>query len=810
MTRGIRVEIAAIILLFILGVMSQMKVWKIVKKRREERAAEQLQKKEELERSEEALGRRIEAGNNQERSIWDAVYGDRAKLKGSNIDSGIGTEAPSTIGKSSMSTGDAREVYDAGMEMQNLEGSRFDQERGGRITVHVAQDDDVPEAAKHVPRSSMDSSIQASREPSIEEPNNNRGANSVASAAASTKSKAATAIDPGLTLKPKSKVPKIVPLPFTIPDDGTRHSQKSSDASSVATFAASEHLPEQPKRSSRPLSGSELMRKLSGRLQKDAVISNVSQEALVIPHVEDDQSSIAATVDGISNHGDTEPTLSASRDPSPEKATSSSDNVMIAPQDLALPLSPREPLDVSMEAQNDGYFPAKAPNPIESEPRNALDTANETKEKVSQAPSEDPLPLARQSSLIAGNLPGGGASKVVNAYRTNEWAKYLDKADAPSIEDLKVQKTRAVEGEKAAPVDIQALSQTAIPADPARNFSRNLGDKAQLPSSRSKARSAVKPNNPYRTQPSPRTSRANSSGSPTGTVIEGAASQTLFASSASSVAAPPLPKTRSTTTPLTSPRAFRTSSSPMIGTPLTESPIEEGVETSFPMSRFTPSSAHLMSQRESILRSKPASTSLLRTGSGTSLTHFSSASNAPGGSSIGLNALDEDDNISLSQRKSILQQEQALSRNSSGTTTPYTASRTSLNPNNPYSQTVRLSTSSNLQLNTNPPHTTRPPTGTTSSAITLNTWRASLAQLPTTSSSPIPPQQQQELDLRRRELLAEKNAVRHSRAMDERSREQRESVLGREMRRGSMMDAHREAMRRMQAGVNESLRGTGT
>ena len=58
--------------------------------------------------------------------------------------------------------------------------------------------------------------------------------------------------------------------------------------------------------------------------------------------------------------------------------------------------------------------------------------------------------------------------------------------------------------------------------------------------------------------------------------------------------------------------------------------------------------------------------------------------------------------------------------------------------------------------------------------------------------------------------MAEKQAQRHSKASEERGREQRESVLGKEMRRGSMMEAHRAAMRKMQAGVNESLRPAGT
>ena len=786
--------------------MSQMKIWKIVKQRREERAAEQSRREEERDKAEEALGRRVEAGNNQEQSMWDAVYGDNAKLKESNVDSAIGTEAPSTIGKSSMSVGDAHEIHDGGMEMQVLKGSRFGAKDGGRITVHVAQDDDVSETARSLHRSSADFDVKTSREPSIEGPLSG-GDKPVVSESASTKPKASAAIDPSLTLKPKSKQPKFVPLPFPVPVEGEGHSQIASDASSVATFAASEQLHE---RSPKIFSGSELMRKLSGRSQKDLVASNTSQEALMIPHVEDDRSSIAATVDGVSDHVDPEPGMSLSRAPSPEKIPSSEEKMVTTPQIQMVSPSSQKPLDMAKESQIDGYFSKAAIDPPISEPRTVLEASREAMDAepaaTAAATAAASRPVAQQSSLTVGSLPEGGASKVVNAYRTNEWAKHLDRADAPSIEDLRAQKLKAAGGEKAVPVNIQALSQTPLTAEPMPHLTEDIGDRALLPSSRSRSSSAGKPTNPYRAQQSPRSSRANSSGFAVVDNVERNPSQTSLASSSSNSSVPPLPKGRSSTNSLGALRTFRTSSSPLVGTPLTESPIEEGVESSFPNSGFTPSTSHLMSQRESILRSKPSSTSLLRTGSGTSINRISSARNTSGGTAMALTTLDEDDNIPLSQRRSMLQQQQSLSRSSSGNTAPYKSSRTSLNSNNPFGQTAHLSTASNLQLNTNPPHATRPqlPAASSSNAAISN-WRASLAQLPTSEV-----QQQQELELRRREILAEKKAVRNSRALEERAKVQRESVLGREMRRGSMMDAHREAMRKMQAGVNESLRSPGT
>lgn len=43
LTRGIKVEIAAIVVIFLAGIVSQMKLWKVIKERREQRAAERLE-----------------------------------------------------------------------------------------------------------------------------------------------------------------------------------------------------------------------------------------------------------------------------------------------------------------------------------------------------------------------------------------------------------------------------------------------------------------------------------------------------------------------------------------------------------------------------------------------------------------------------------------------------------------------------------------------------------------------------------------------------------------------------------------------
>jgi hypothetical protein len=76
-TRYIKVELAATVIVAIMGVISQLRLWKVVRDRRakeeEKRQEEQRQKDE----AEAETGRRLEANNMKERMEWEAKYGDQ-------------------------------------------------------------------------------------------------------------------------------------------------------------------------------------------------------------------------------------------------------------------------------------------------------------------------------------------------------------------------------------------------------------------------------------------------------------------------------------------------------------------------------------------------------------------------------------------------------------------------------------------------------------------------------------------------------------------------------------------------------------
>ena len=787
-TRGMRVEIACIILLCIFGVMSQMKVWNIVKERRAKKAAEQKRRDELRDQAEEELGRRIEEDNDRDRAVWDAVYGKNGK--GSQTDSGFDTSQSSTR-KGSMSVVSENEA--GGIQMQHLASASSSVKRD-IITVHVGQDDFVPSPAP-TDTKSIRSKAATSRDPSIHEsqvgPSKPGGSETASIKTVKTikaKEKKPT-IDPNLTLKPK-----FVPLPFKIPGQNVEkdnNEQDDEDKSSVATFAASDRGLERSSSLTKKLGGTTLMRKLSGRSKRSSYIPTTSEEALVIPHDDSDRaSSVAVALDGMSMRslsrenlasGPQTPTFSESKSGSTGYAT---------PQSLPSPRIEQTGFD------SDGqHLASNSKSPIVSH-FNESEFSPPPPPEAKMAPKRASLVTASSEAEpqavragLAGQLPEN-ASKVVMAYRTNEWAKHLDSAEAPPVEDIKVRKPeKAAANETAAPVNVRDLQQTALTAEPAPAAlpqSNSQDDKSQPPSPKESK-------NPYRKRSSPRISPSASHTNLSKTLPQSPSQTSLASTHSNEGARPPMPRTRVSSSSMN--RGLRSSSSPMISSPLAE-PIAEDVESSFP-SRFTPSPMHLMSQRESVIQSKPSSTSLLNNRSSNTLSQAYSTNN----SSFAL-AHDDDDDIPLAQRKSILQQSPATllppqrTLSQSSLQSPYlSAASPSPSANNlpsPSRNPSRLSLA-----NVRPGSTSTNNLGQRDS--TVSAWRSSLAN----DAAHHQVKENAELEARRGEMMAEKAMARNSAAVERMQEQARKSVIDKEMmRRGSgMIDAHREAMRKMQGSV---------
>lgn len=84
-TRGTRVETIIIILGTIIGMISQLQVWKVVQDRQKQRAAAQAEDVRRRDAVEEALGRHLERQNDRDRSEWEKRYGNRLDAKRNTV-----------------------------------------------------------------------------------------------------------------------------------------------------------------------------------------------------------------------------------------------------------------------------------------------------------------------------------------------------------------------------------------------------------------------------------------------------------------------------------------------------------------------------------------------------------------------------------------------------------------------------------------------------------------------------------------------------------------------------------------------------
>ena len=793
-----------------MGILSQTKVWMIIRERREEKAREQRQRDEEGNMVDEERGRRVEDDIKRERSSWEAAYGNGERGKSQHFESGNGTDEPSTR-KGSLSvvgTSDVRGSDSEGIELQEMDTSSNGPKEAERLIVHVVQDEDIPSNHSILDQHSGGSN-GGSGESSI------HGSNTGAAEPSGPSGPLGSTAAPKSVDKRLTSNPKITRLPFKVPDPDFA---SDDGRSSVAASAASDLMTD---RWSKRLSGSSsIARKLSRRSQRSFIAASMSDEAFLVPENEDDRaSSIAATMDGVSEKDDIEEDAQSVLD-------QRSSFEILRKQDSMQALMQGPPADVDL-AKDVEASPGQSTDPItsggshiersqhvqrsiapppetialpESDIASTMGTRSTVPETVIAAGPEASAQTLRVTRL-KNNLPEG-ASRVVTAYRTNEWAKHLDGADLPVIDELKIQKSRAPDPtpptERVAPLDVRALQQTPITAEPAPILTINTD------SSGDRSASSLPSKNPSRRQQD-RQRRdsavhlpAREKGierMPSQTHLENnmerSPSQTSLNSTSSRKEQyrPPLPKFRTSQPSVPSARGLRSSSSPMLTSPLVESPIEEGVEASFP-TRFAPSSTHLMSQRDRMIRNRPSSTSLLRTG----------WSNATLDQHPALRTLDEDEDIPLSQRKTLLQKHRHslphLHRSSSGQLSAaaqptYSHSRASIS-NNP--QNSRSPTPTPQLLSGRPSPTPAPRDST------VSTWRASLHALKTTAHY-----RDQEIDDRRASLMDEKRRESNSRQEQRVAQDRTQHVKDRNMRKSSMMELHQQQMRKMQAQANKSL-----
>jgi hypothetical protein len=817
LTRGIRVEIAAIVIIFLAGIVSQSKLWKVIKQRREQRTAERLQDERNMEQEEENVGKRIEHANAEERNQWEAAYGDKDAVRSgpSRRDSGVADSDSQKKGPISTVTTLRRSGEDE-IEMSEISSPTLtggaglvmtnNGQDGGPVTVRVARDLEPPpeldENGNPLERDpNRDSQLSArSQQKQEQEMIWVIGADGEARLERRpSKRNSKRTSNPVV-----GQVPDIVPLPFKVPEG-----EVEDDRSSVATFADEEQAG-QKRRSKHLSAGSMLMRKLSQRSQRLSKEYSTghgpSTEDLVVPHaVADDQSSIAATIDGLSDDEDMKSirpsvhqapdTIEAARVPEELVAPESEANNQlneVTPSartvKLDIPESDKSRRESAMTVatavldiepikdQSTEKTTEKSEEIIEnSVVQQFLTSSTDRKQKTESAPDAD------KESITKDRLPAQ-LSRVVMSYRTNEWAKHLSSADAPEVDELKLAEY-PVENqtvlEVAAPVNMEALSQTAQNAiPPASRTVSQMSNYVPPPLTRfSSAQSKTDPSRP----------ETSNGVYPQDTALLRSMSQQSLPSQISQQNMVP--------------RGFRSSSSPHIPHPIVESPIEEEFPSTSPNYPATnKSSPHLnipfgtaptlIGKRDSMLRSKtsyfPNPSTLPSTPEfpmqfPTQQQQYSSPPSHAGSDAGSLynypntNAIIHDDDMSLSARRDLIRQS-SLQQLSS--------------PVAPLQQTPIPFDS----------HQPRRQSSTPSPAVReqqLASWRASVQH--DLQSAVVP---KNTIERQRSALWQERQQDEQRRAMEERRRGERDSAFDERMRRGDMLDAHREALRKMQATAN--------
>lgn len=846
LTRGIRVEIAAIIVIFLAGIVSQMKLWKVIKERREQRAAERLQDVQNMEQEEENVGRRVEHANAQERDQWEAVYGDKDGAKSNIRDSGVGDMESQKKGPMSTVTTVRRSGSDDDIEMAEMRSPTLTTGAGlvmtnngqeGAITVRVARDPE-PEPERDENGNVIE---QPSNRQSLVSPRNSMPLPLeedkiwVISADGEARLERRPSRRQSTRKSGPTASPDVVPLPFKVPEGD----EIEDDRSSIATFADEEQEPsrQQHRRSSskRLSAASALIHRLSRRSSRRdskgiAIGEGISTEDLVIPRAIDDDdraSSIAATMDGMSDDEDMRSirssvhqapdTTEAGRPPNAAELNNTPPSRVASKSSihLAVPGSEKPARPVSDATVATDILEAE---PIKEKGK-AIEVAEEVTEVVpepvipqSLTSSTDPkaetealpeaeAPLGVAKSRKGGSVASGVASratsitkdrlppqlsKVVMSYRTNEWAKHLSNADAPDYEELKLAEY-AVETtspslikETVAPVNVDELQQTpenAMPPPAARSVSQAS----------------------YNTTP-PQT-RSNSALSK---VYPSVTSQTSKLESD-----PTLLRTLSqhslSSQPNLAPRGFRSSSQPHIPMQIVESPTEEDFPTHSANASVTRlvsaqaqvpfgSTTTLISKRDSMVRNK--STSLypghLPLASTPEVPYqqpsqFISASVSRAGSDAGslynypnANAIfyEDDEEMSLSARRDLIRQN-SLNQFANPVPPPLQNTPVPFDSHQPRRSSTAPSPAMREQQ--------------------LASWRASVQHELHSGVMP-----KVSIERQRSALWHERQQEEQRRAVEERRRGERDSAFDERMRRGDMLDAHREALRKMQASANKN------
>ena len=772
-TRGIKVELAGVIIAFFLGIMSQVKIWKIVRERRLKREEERVREDERKEQMEAELGRNIEAGNHRDLQEWEAVYGDKHTSK-VNVDSAVGSSIESDQKGPGISE---RELDDIELEPVQPRSVRRASKReflqasnqfNSEYRPPTASEENLLDkagptsAVSHKSRRSQDShmsrsSAEAGEHSDFEE----------------VQPRASSDLSPA-----------IVPLPFRIPQEADGEQPAAADNESVV---------------SRGTAAISVLERRGMPLTQLSLKNQDQNDRYESPRIEADRaSSVAATadedvdVDALSAHRLSRTLDSYHPDTKKGGLTVPSDEDSSSRDQSRSPR--RSVIEPAIEEDDDEAIirPSTAFDDLQkpaSRSASRQQTERSSGQPMDRGISEEHLSQDHDQTSLVGSLADhlpGKMSKVAMTYRTNEWAKHIADADEPIIPEDEsrspgIQIDSAFAEEAAKPVDTEALKPADLP-----------DEKPTWTTFKEKSK------NPYRQSAQP--PRRTSSGSTTpvfafqrsnsGMSVErsGPAMSLSRQNSSGSLNLPPV-----TRNPMRS-------ATPLIVEPLIESPAEEAAEIAgdeqharrVVSTTSLASQYNLMGERSNRLKHKATSMSFNelmahQNNDTNNLVQPSDSASVRAAQFVSEPEELDEENMTLAQRKAMVQQQHREASVSSATSPrrreTFGAAPAPSQANLIYDshQPKRSSTVDNAKK-----------------AHMLTAWRSSLAQDAIAKTAPTMPD-----DMSRHTMLSEWRVAEMEQQRQAEIKAQRESVMDAAMRTGQFHGAHRNAMRRMQAEANK-------
>lgn len=747
-TRGIKVELAGVVILCIFGIISQLRLWRLVKERREKSASQRLERQRDQEREEEELGRRIQDDFQRERAQWEATYGDKG-FQEPTVDSCV------TTPKTSTSVREKNDYSPGSVEMAPLPRGKLARSASKQdaVVVAVLQEDEI----QHIdedgsPMTPKGTAPATHLSASISRSNSTRPSVDTASRSGVSRS-----VSVRSSLQPAtSPPPAVVPLPFRVPEEQDPHSPDADNISVSAVPDTTEgHLSDRRSLSKRLSEMSAFKRFSNGRMSPN---HSESEEALMIPHVEDDRaSSVAATLDDADDvslaqlsppHSPLEPkddsgAMQPSTTNGHETSQSPTQTQAIADSTIQSPLPEavvRQSLTISTDPKPGESRSKRMPSQtrrmrsdtVVSVVKDENGKSQQSRSTRSDAPSPSSQTEQCESAVDSFQeaLPSK-LSKVAMSYRTNEWAKHLEAAETPELEELLVPVSPGVQvshasEERPAPVN-EEITQPLVVAK--RNSNRvsssstTYGNSGFVRSTSNNSRNSLEP------QPLSRT--------PSG-IAAGGESR-----SASQV----------------QDRGARISSTQLL-------PVAEPVDERSPSALSPLPGNTLLDQRETRVRNRVSSQSF---------NPHSASATSPA-------TTGDTDNIPLTQRKRLLQNPR-----------PPSASQKWRESN--------LVVGSQMQgFNSHQPKRAHASGSDQKREVLLAGWRESIRQ----DGAPVQTTAVGE-GTRRTAMMNVKRNKDVEKEQQAMAAQQRESMMINMMRSNEMLDAHREAMRRMQANANKKL-----